>query len=193
MKKKVFLILTASVCLGIAGCSGGASAPETTTTTTAAATTTQTPTTTTPSPTTTTPEPTTTTPEPTTTTTEASTTTTAMSKEQYMEQCKSYDYKEIARNPEAHKGEYAKFTGEVIQVMEEYGAYTLRVNITKGDYDIWTDTILVYYLGSTDNNRILEEDIIDIYGQLGGMYTYTTVMGADNTVPLMYAEYIDIN
>ena len=112
---------------------------------------------------------------------------------QYMEQCKSYDYKEIARNPEAHKGEYAKFTGEVIQVMEEYGAYTLRVNITKGDYDIWTDTILVYYLGSTDNNRILEEDIIDIYGQLGGMYTYTTVMGADNTVPLMYAEYIDIN
>ena len=193
MKKKVFLILTASVCLGIAGCSGGASAPETTATTTAAATTTQTPTTTTPAPTTTTPEPTTTTPEPTTTTTEAPTTTTAMSKEQYMEQCSSYDFKEIARNPEAHKGEYAKFTGEVIQVMEENGAYTLRVNITKGDYDIWTDTILVYYLGSTDNNRILEEDIIDIYGQLGGMYTYTTVMGADNTVPLMYAEYIDIN
>ena len=193
MKKKVFLILTASVCLGIAGCSGGASAPETTTTTTAAATTTQTPTTTTPAPTTTTPEPTTTTPEPTTTTTEAPTTTTAMSKEQYMEQCSSYDFKEIARNPEAHKGEYAKFTGEVIQVMEENSAYTLRVNITKGDYDIWTDTILVYYLGSADNNRILEEDIIDIYGQLGGMYTYTTVMGADNTVPLMYAEYIDIN
>ena len=110
-----------------------------------------------------------------------------------MEQCKSYDYKEIARNPEAHNGEFANFTGEVIQVMEENGAYTLRVNITKGEYDIWTDTILVYYLGSAENNRILEDDIIDMYGQLAGMYTYTTVMGADNTVPLMYAEYIDIN
>ena len=93
MKKKAFLILTASVCLGIAGCSGGTSAPETTT---AVATTTAEPATTTPEPTTTIPEPTTTTPEPTTTTTEAPTTTTAMSKEQYMEQCKSYDYKEIA-------------------------------------------------------------------------------------------------
>ena len=189
MKKKAFLIIAATVCLGIAGCSGGASAPETTT---AVATTTAERATTTPEPTTTTPEPTTTTPEP-TTTTEAPTTTTAMSKEQYMEQCKSYDYKEIARNPEAHNGEFAKFTGEVIQVMEENGAYTLMVNITKGEYDIWTDTILVYYLGSAENNRILEDDIIDMYGQLAGMYTYTTVMGADNTVPLMYAEYIDIN
>ena len=184
MNKKVFLIIAASACLGIAGCSGSTTVSESTTTaadtssTSAAATTT--------TPTTTTAEPTT------TTTTEAPTTTTAMSKEDYIKQCEGYEFKEIARNPEAHKGEYAKFTGEVIQVMEENGAYTLRVNITKGDYDIWTDTIMVYYVGSGDNNRILEDDIVNIYGQLAGMYTYTTVMGSENTVPLMYAEYIDL-
>ena len=45
--------------------------------------------------------------------------------------------------------------------MEENGAYTLRVNITKGDYDIWTDTIMVYYVGDADNNRILEDEKIN--------------------------------
>ena len=89
--------------------------------------------------------------------------------------------------------EYAKLIGEVIQVLEENGAYTLRVNITKGEYDIWTDTIMVYYVGDADNNRILEDDMVTMYGQLGGMYTYTTIMGGENTVPLLYAEYIDIN
>ena len=41
--------------------------------------------------------------------------------------------------------------------MEEGGDYMLRVDITKGEYS-WTDTIMVYYEGDGDNNRILEDD-----------------------------------
>lgn len=196
MKKKILIsALTfaafASVCAGMAGCgasqsntaetSAKTSETVTTTVTTAAATTV-----TTEAPATTTTE------APTTTTTEAPTTTTAESKESYMEKCSSYEFKEIARNPEQHNGEYAVLNGEVIQVMEEGGVYMLRVNITKGEYS-WTDTIMVFYEGDGDNNRILEDDMITMYGQLAGMYTYTTVMGSENSVPLLYAEYIDIN
>ena len=200
MKKKVLisalsLAAFASVCAGVAGCGTSQSnTNETSANTTQTVTTTAAATVTTAEATTTTTEaPTTTTTEaPATTTTEAPTTTTAESKESYMEKCKSYDFKEIARNPEQHKGEFAVLNGEVIQVMEEGGDYMLRVNITKGEYS-WTDTIMVYYEGDGDNNRILEDDIITMYGQLAGMYTYTTVMGSENSVPLLYAEYVDIN
>lgn len=40
--------------------------------------------------------------------------------------------------------------------------------------------------------RILEDDIITIYGELTGEKTYTTVMGASMTIPSFSASYVDI-
>lgn len=109
-----------------------------------------------------------------------------------MAQCSSYTYEEIARNPDSHFGDYAKFRGEVIQVMEDGDDYTLRVSITQGKY-IWSDPIMVSYTRQDDTEgRILEDDIVTMYGMLAGTYTYTTVMGSSLTVPLFFAEYIDI-
>lgn len=126
------------------------------------------------------------------TTTVATTTIAKISKEDYVAKCKTYTFKDIARNPDQYKGEYAKLEGEVIQVIEDGGFYTLRVNITKGKYDIWEDTIMVGYQGSSSSNRILEDDIVVMYGMLGGMHTYTSTMGAPITIPLLHAEYIDV-
>lgn len=76
--------------------------------------------------------------------------------------------------------------------MEDGGSYTLRVNITQGTYT-WSDTILVSYTKQDSNEaRILEDDIITMYGTLAGTYTYESVMGASVTVPLFFAEYIDL-
>lgn len=109
----------------------------------------------------------------------------------YKQNCTNYSYDEIARNPDTYKGKYAKLTGQVIQVMEDGDSYTLRVDITKkGSY--WTDTILVSYTKQDANeSRILEDDVITMYGMLAGTYTYKTVMGSSLTVPLLYAEYIE--
>lgn len=113
-------------------------------------------------------------------------------KQAYVAKCSSYSYEQIARSPEEYKGKYAVLRGEVIQVMEDSGSYTLRVNITQGSYT-WTDTILVYYeQKGTSAPRILEDDIVTMYGQLNGMYTYESIFGASITVPLLMAEYIDI-
>lgn len=119
-------------------------------------------------------------------------------KEAYKAKCKKYSYSKIARNPNEYKGKYAKFTGEVVQVMQEeflgYITYVLRVNVTKKGsyYKYYTDTVYVSYTVKADAARILEDDIITMYGQLDGEKTYKTVMGSSVTIPKFNAEYIDI-
>lgn len=111
----------------------------------------------------------------------------------YKSLCESYNYKSIARDPEKYKGKYAKFTGEVSQVLESGTRVVLRVNVTRGEYDIWTDTMYVEYLkNSADESRILEDDIVTIYGQLDGIETYTAVLGNEISIPRIDAMYIDI-
>ena len=67
------------------------------------------------------------------------------------------------------KGKPVKVTGEVIQSMKStYGnSVTLRVNITKwGTYSTYyKDTVYVTYTyPDSSAERILEDDIITIYG-----------------------------
>lgn len=112
----------------------------------------------------------------------------------YKFSCKSIAFKDISRNPDTYKGERVHFTGEIIQVIESYGYTSLRVNVTKQGnyYSYYTDTIYVIYSGSDTNNRLLENDIVDIYGELDGLYSYTSVMGATITLPKLTAKYIDL-
>lgn len=124
--------------------------------------------------------------------TEEYTVTDAELKQQFIDECQSYSYDEIARNPNSYIGKSAKFKGKVIQVLPDGDSYTLRVNITAGRYS-WSDTILVTYTKQDSNEgNILEDDIVMLYGTLMGTYTYETVMGSQLTVPLLFATYIDI-
>ena len=111
--------------------------------------------------------------------------------EAFKDECESYSYEEIARDPDDYIGENAKFTGKVVQVIQKGNSYTLRVNITKTRWG-YDDTILVYYSAKDGDSRILEDDIVTMYGFMGGTYTYETVMGNSLTVPLLFAEYISI-
>lgn len=114
-------------------------------------------------------------------------------KDQYAKKCETYTYEQIARDPEKYRGKYAKLTGEVFQVMEGGDDYTLLVNITKQNY-FQDDSVYVAYTKHTsDESRILEDDVVTMYGELSGTYTYETVMGAEVTIPLLLAEYIDVN
>lgn len=105
--------------------------------------------------------------------------------------CKTFTYDEIARHPDEHMFEAAKFTGEVIQVMEDGDDISMRLNITKGRYT-WTDTIYVQYSRSNSSeSRILEDDIITVYGVMLGTVTYQSVLGASVTIPAMLCSYIE--
>ena len=113
--------------------------------------------------------------------------------------CVIYDYKTIFRYSDEYKGKNAKFTGKVIQIMDNSigntKIFNYRVNVTLDKYGIYDDTIYVTYVELDDNKtpRILEDDIITIYGILDGLQTYNTIFGSSVTIPSIIAKYIDIN
>ena len=107
--------------------------------------------------------------------------------------CETYSFKEIARNPGNYKGKKVKFTGEVIQVTEGwFNSVDIRMNVTKNSYGWYDDTIYCTYTYADGESKILEDDIITIYGICEGDYTYTSVLGASITLPKVSARYVVI-
>ncbi len=111
----------------------------------------------------------------------------------YKAACVEYSYDTIARDPDKYEDTYGRYTGEIIQVLESNNNYEMRVNITKDNYGYYEDTIYVVYAKKEDEPRLLEDDIITIYGINLGTTSYESIFGATITLPCVYAEYIDIN
>lgn len=107
--------------------------------------------------------------------------------------CKPIPYKDLARNPDNFNGNHVLYTGKVIQVMEDGNDIQLRVNITKDDYGYYDDTIFVTYTKKSTEGRILEDDIITIWGTANGNITYTTVLGSEMTIPRVDARVVKVN
>lgn len=118
-----------------------------------------------------------------------------MSDAKYKTICESISYSELARNPQKYEERNVKFTGTVLQVMEEkYSSKTivaLRV-ATKWGYSKYIDDVVyVIYVMDNSSPRILEDDTVTFYGMYSGLYTYETVMGASVTIPKVVARIID--
>lgn len=111
----------------------------------------------------------------------------------FKEDCKTYTFEELARNPDKVKGKKVKLTGEVIQVSENYVSIGMRVNITKDEYGWYEDTVYIIYYPEDGEDKILEDDIVTVYGTAEGEYSYTSVLGAYITIPKILAEYVEIN
>ncbi len=108
-------------------------------------------------------------------------------------ECIQHTYEELARNPDKIKGQKVKLTGKVIQVVQGTVSTNMRINITKSNYGIYTDTIYGAYVPSADEDRILEDDIITIWGIARGEYSYKSTMGIPVTLPLININYVEIN
>lgn len=123
-----------------------------------------------------------------------------ISESDYKAKCSEISYEDLARNPDAKKGEYYKFTGEVIQVMERGNSVSLRVDVTPvywnddktGEPMYYKDTIYVTAKLGEDGNRILEKDIITIYGTCTGLYKYNSVLNSQVSIPGIRAEYWEL-
>lgn len=126
----------------------------------------------------------------------------SMSEADYKESCEEVVYNDF-RNEAIYTEEHKKIkcTGEVAQICNEqtsdseyYSEY--RVNTTKVDYGYgvtsYVDDIYVYYM-LEKNPKLLEGDIVTIYGEMTESVTYTTVNNANRTIPAMVAVYVDIN
>ena len=102
-------------------------------------------------------------------------------KAEFISKCKMYSYADISRNPNSFIDLPCKFYGKVVQVSESFGLnIVLRVDTSRRvDYfGSWDDTIYVDYRRTHQNERrILEGDLVNIYGTLNGIKTYQTVLG----------------
>lgn len=116
----------------------------------------------------------------------------------YKNNCKTLSFKDLSRNPDKHKGEKLKYTGKVIQVQEDEHwlddntTVDLRINVTKDEYGLWNDTIYATVELPKNADRILEDDIITIWGECDGKYSYTSVLGSDVTLPKINIEYYSV-
>lgn len=107
--------------------------------------------------------------------------------EDYKNSCNSYSYQELARNPDTYKKKNIVIRGEVVQVIEDGKKVKLRVYMDS----VFDDTIYVFYTLKNGEGRILEGDVLDIYGTFEGLISYETVLGAKVTVPSVNAKYIE--
>lgn len=110
-------------------------------------------------------------------------------KEEFIELAKEYDYGEIERNPDEYKGKAAVFKGKVVQVSEGLLDTVVYRVATK---DETNNVIYVAYKRPDGETRVLEDDIVTIYGELNGVTTYKSVLGGDITIPSIRAKYISI-
>ena len=113
--------------------------------------------------------------------------------EEFKGKCAVIPYKDIERNPNNYVGQYAVFEGRVVQVAEEGSDVTLRVDTKKGKYGLWDDTIYVDYKRHDANeSRILEGDMVKMYGIVQGLKTYIAIFGNSVSIPHLEARYIEL-
>ena len=114
--------------------------------------------------------------------------TTPLTRAEYIKMCEDVDYEDVARNPNDYDGRYVSFTGRVIQVSE--GTYvTLRINQDKKTDQTW----YARYKPEENESRILENDVLTVYGKCTGTKSYTAVLGNQVTIPAISIEYYDLH
>lgn len=96
----------------------------------------------------------------------------AEQKKKEEEEKKGYDtgitYSQLARTPDDYLAKKVKFSGKVVQVMEDGDSVGIRLAVD-GDYD---NVILGTFDSSIISERILEDDYITVYGLSAGMYIH---------------------
>lgn len=98
-------------------------------------------------------------------------------------------YDNLARTPDDFTGQKVGLYGRVVQVMEGNGTTQLRVAVN----DDYNRVVLVEYDSSISSMRVLEDDYVDMYGTSYGLYTYTSTMGGEITIPAILVNIIDIH
>ncbi len=98
------------------------------------------------------------------------------------------DYTENARNPESYAGTMIKFSGNILQVMEDDDYVVFRIS-SDGNYD---DVVYCVYEKPENYTRFLEDDKVNVWGVSDGVYSYTTIMGGEMTIPSCIIDRIEL-
>ena len=98
-------------------------------------------------------------------------------------------YDQLARTPDDYINKKVKFKGEVLQTLENSTKVQIRLAIN-GNYN---KIVFCEYDKDIVSSRILEGDNIIIYGVSYGLFTYTSSMNIDITIPAIIVDKIENN
>lgn len=116
-----------------------------------------------------------------------------LTEDEYKDLCNEFEYKDIARNPGNYENKNTFIKGKVIQVSEGlFDSVTLRVATKETEYLGYADDIYIVTYKQVENNRILEDDMVTIWGVCNGVTTYKSLAG-NVTVPSIEMRYYEIN
>lgn len=93
-------------------------------------------------------------------------------------------WEDMARDTYGRMGEYTTISGKIIQVMNGTLKTQYRLAVD-GDYN---KVLLIEIDNSKITQNILEDDYITVKGECYGNVTYTTVMGANKTIPSLKVD-----
>jgi hypothetical protein len=89
-------------------------------------------------------------------------------------------YEELFRNNSKYVGKVVHYVGKIVQTQENSNNnYTIRANVTEKEYGSWEDDVFLNYEGE----RILEDEIVEFWGEVKGVRKYETVLGASRSIP----------
>ena len=100
----------------------------------------------------------------------------------------NYTYDQLARNPDAYIGKSIKISGKVLQADTSGDLCYARIAMNSS-YDT---VIFVTYDKDLLSYRLLDDDIVTVYGTSLGVYSYEAVSGATITLPWLSANMIDL-
>lgn len=118
-------------------------------------------------------------------------------KETYIKDCKEYNYKDLLRDPDKYKGKKITLTIQISQKLNGglFDKNTYYRGYTKGEYDIWMeDEYLISDCRVDDDTKLLDEDIITIYGEFAGIEELERALtGTKDEIPLIKVKYLTLN
>ena len=99
-----------------------------------------------------------------------------------------YTYDQLARNPDTYKGQKVKIKGKVLQADVSGDTCYARIAMNS-DYNT---VVFVTYDKDLLGYRLLDDDIVTVYGSDLGTYSYEAVSGASITLPWLHAAIIEM-
>ncbi|MGX4687505.1 hypothetical protein JNUCC83_11735 [Vagococcus sp. JNUCC 83] len=112
-------------------------------------------------------------------------------KEKAEEEAKGYDtgitYQQLARTPDDFIMKKVKFSGKVVQVLEDDKDTQLRIAVD-GNHDT---IVYAEYESKLVSSRVLEDDYITISGYSMGLLSYKSTMGGTITIPSVVVKKVE--
>lgn len=96
-------------------------------------------------------------------------------------------YEQLARTPDDYMLKKVKFSGKVIQVLEDEDNTQIRLAVN----DNYDTIIYIEYESNIVSSRVLEDDYITVSGVSMGLLSYKSTMGGTITIPSVIVSKIE--